>query len=59
MSEKEKMDMRKIKNQYGSKEGKQSKPIWILSLRDESMAVISVDTGKLEEETKDKKWREQ
>lgn len=53
------MDMRKIKNQYGSEEGKQSKPIWILSLRDESMAVISVDTGKLEEETKDMGWREQ
>lgn len=57
--EKEKMDVRKLKNQYGSKEEKQSKPIWILSLRDESMPVISVDTGKLEEETKDMGWRVQ
>lgn len=57
--EKEKMDVRKIKNQYGNEEEKQSKPIRILSLRDESMAVISVDTGKLEEETKDMGWREQ
>lgn len=57
--EKEKMDVRKIKNQYGNEEEKQSKPIRILSLRDESMAVISVDTGKFEEETKDMGWREQ
>lgn len=35
-----------------------SKPIWILSLKDESMAVISVGTGKLEKETKDMGWRE-